>query len=198
MQTHPLTATRTVAPATEPVTLAEIQTHVRSDIAADETYLADLIGVAREHVEEMTGRALVTQTWALDLDAFPGSRVIKLPRPPLIAVTGVTYMDADGATQTVDAADYIAHATGDDPAEVSLAYNASWPSTYSERDAVTVTYTAGYGPNAEDVPAALRHAIKLLAGHMYAHREPEITGAVVARLGLSFDALISPYIVRWY
>jgi len=54
-----------------------------------------------------------------------------------------------------------------------------------------VTFTAGYGALAADVPERIRTAIKLLAGHLYEHREAtdikeiqEVAFAVKALLGL--------------
>jgi hypothetical protein len=65
----------------------------------------------------------VTQSWALDLEHFPGvgrpfhplyhhrhrPGTILVPLPPLQSIEAVTYIDAVGAQQTVDPADYIVH-----------------------------------------------------------------------------------------
>src|SRR4029077_18050283 len=62
---------------------------------------------AREYGETVTHRAFITQTWDDVRDGFPGSdEAIWLPRPPLISVTSVTYIDTAGATQTWSASLY--------------------------------------------------------------------------------------------
>lgn len=180
------------APVVEPVTTTELKAHLRVDGTDEDTLIASLGVAARQHVEEETRRALVTQTWVLKLDEFPGSgdAEIRLPRPPLQSVTSVQYVDGNGDTQTWSSSLYVVD-TADTPGNISLAYGESWPSTRAQKNAVTITYVAGYGA-ASTVPDALKAAIKLLVGHYYVNREEAVTGTVVARLG-AVDALLAPY-----
>jgi uncharacterized phiE125 gp8 family phage protein len=54
---------------------------------------------------------------------------------------------------------------------------------------------AGFGDAAEDVPSAIRHAIKLLVGGWYENREESVIGVSVASLPVSLaaESLIAPY-----
>lgn len=183
---------RTVAPEQEPLTLGEAKEHLRVTSTADDDHIVALIQVAREHVEEVTGRALVTQTWTRSVDRFG---TIFLPRPPLIAVTSVTYVDTDGNEQTLATSVYDVQAN-ELPPRITLAHDEFWPTARSVPNAITVTYTAGYG-DPFDVPEPLKHAIRLLIGDMFLNREDTVTGTVVARLR-AVDSLLAPYRVRWF
>jgi len=154
-------------PAVEPVSLAEAKAHLRIDDTADDAVVSALITTARNLVEEHTSRALVSQTWELQLDGWPC--VIRLPRPPLVSVLSITYTDPNGAERTLAPAAYKVD-TVTEPGRIVSAYGLSWPDCRDEIAAVRVRYSAGYGP-AADVPAALRHAVLLTAAHLYDHRD---------------------------
>lgn len=191
--------TRVTAPPLEPLTLDEAKAHCRVDGATDDALLTALVQVAREWCEGVTERALVTQTWRLTLDAFPldprdPCAPIRLPRPPLQAVTSVQYVDATGATQTLDPAQYVVE-PGTLPGQIRLAYGAAWPMTRRQPGAVTITYTAGYGAAATDVPAALRQAMLLMIGDLYANREAQLIGTITSA-NPAADALIGGYRYR--
>lgn len=182
---------RTAAPETEPVTAAEAKLHCRIDGSDDDSLVAALITAAREHVEEVTERALIEQTWRLTLAAFPCGRLL-LPRPRLIAVSSIVYLDTDGASQTLDSSLYRVDATSE-PGSVEPAYGTSWPDTYAVSGAVTVTFTAGYGTEVSAVPQAIKQAVLLLVGAWYENREGIITGTIVAKTPLAVEALLGPY-----
>ncbi len=59
-----------VPPSEEPVSLQEARLHLRLEGGEDE-YLTDLITASRRYCESFQGRAYVTQTWDLNLNAFP-------------------------------------------------------------------------------------------------------------------------------
>lgn len=162
--------TVTTPPASEPLTLEETKLHLRVEHSADDTLINTLIQAAREVAEDLTWRAVVTQTITLVLDGFPSDGIIELPRPPLIQVDSVQYVDTNGETQTLTAdSDYQVDAYSE-PARIVPAYNQTWPSTRPIANAVTVVYQAGYGA-AADVPRKIRQAMLLIVGEWYTHRE---------------------------
>lgn len=150
-----------------------------------------LIIAAREHVEGDIKRALVTQTWEYTLDAFPANdEAIKLPRPPLISVTSVKYIDANGVEQTMSSSDYIVDKTklyG----EIALAYAKTWPTARAQRNAVTVRFDAGYGAPAA-VPEPLKSAMKLVLGDLYGQRTAGIVGTIRTD-NPAVERLLAPY-----
>jgi uncharacterized phiE125 gp8 family phage protein len=176
---------RTTNPSEEPVNLAEAKSHLRIDISEDDTLIETLLQAAREYVEETTHRALVTQTWTLGLENWPRGDRIALPRPPLISVTSVVYVDSDGDSNVFAAANYNVD-TVCEPGELVLAYGCSWPSaTLRPMAPITVTYQAGYG-GAASVPQHLKQAILLLTAHWYENRESTVTGAGVLSSEIPF------------
>lgn len=182
-------------PAVEPISTAAAKLHLRVDHADEDTLIDRLIRAARIHVEEITGRALITQTWEYREERFPyyASEPIKLGRSPLQTIISVKYYNGAGVLTTVSAADYFADVSllrG----EVTLAYGASWPATRYQRNAVAIQFVAGYGDNAEDVPEDLTAAMLLHIGHLYANREAFITGTII-QSNPATDALIGPKIV---
>jgi uncharacterized phiE125 gp8 family phage protein len=189
----PLALIRTTDATVEPVSYPEAAAHARVTSDDEQDYVTALITAARQYVEEATHRQLVTATWTLRLDTFPCADVIQLPRPRLIAVTSIVYLDAAGVSQTWDSANYQVDPYSE-PGRIARAPGVTWPTTESQRrNAVVITYTAGYGATAASVPLALRQAIKLLVSHWYENREPAIIGSIVSPLPMAVDALIAPY-----
>lgn len=158
------------APEVEPVSVAEVKTQLIIDGAALDAEITSMIPVARAKVEQMLGRALITQAWDRWYEAFPC--VIELPWAPLQGVSAITYIDGDGVEQTLDASVYTVD-TDSEPGRVYRAYSQSWPSTRAVPKAVKVRYIAGYGNDGSDVPGEIRHAIIQMVGSLMHHREDD-------------------------
>ena len=171
-------AIRTSAPSAEPWTLAEVKAHLRVDSNDEDTYIGMLLSAAREAAEDRLGRTLCTTSWRLVLDCF--IPVIELPNPRAIDVVSVQYVDAVGATQALSLAECLVDKISE-PARLVPAYGKSWPATQARVNAVTVDYTAGYGPDAAAVPMPIRHWILLAVSELYRNR------------GLSADVKTMPH-----
>ena len=173
------------APATEPLTLAELKSHLRVDLVDDDTLITGIGIVAREVVEDLTGLRLITQTWKLILDRFPLRRWIEIPLGPSSAISSVKYRDTDGTQFTQTAGEYIAD-TDSIKARVVLKDDFDWPDPDLDLqvvNAVEIEFIVGYGAAAA-VPERLKTAIKLIVGHYYENRE-----AVALRPGTTFQEL---------
>lgn len=178
-------------PVAEPVSLAEAKTHLRVDVADDDTYIGTLISGARLACEQVSRRAFVTQEWELSLESWPETNYIQLPRPPLASVTSISYVDSGGTTQTMSAGDYVVD-TASEPGRVWLGYGKSWPSaTLRPGPAITVRFVAGYG-NAAAVPQNYKQALLLLIGHYYENREEIMvqSGAVAVKMPMAAEWLL--------
>ena len=165
------------APVAEPISLDEAKRHVRIDI--DETdhddYLQDLITVAREQVETITWRKLVTQTWYAYLQEWPRGKYIELPFGKLQTVTAVKYTDVDGDESTQDNTEYIV-GTDYQKGRITLADGYTWPSeTLYPSNPIEVEFVCGYGL-AVSVPPQIKHAIKMIISELFENRETSIIG----------------------
>lgn len=156
-----------VTPASDPaVSLEEAKDHLRVGHDDEDTLITACIAAATDHVERLIGQALVTQTWAQSFPCFDWR--MRLRPGPVQSIESVTYLDTDGAEQTLDAGDYrlLFDAEG---AFVDRQPGGNWPSTQWRDDAVTVQFVAGVDP--EDVSPSLRAAVLLIVGDLYANRE---------------------------
>jgi uncharacterized phiE125 gp8 family phage protein len=185
-------------PTSEPIDLATAKQQCRVDLGDDDALIEGYITAARQLVEEITGRQLITATWDLILDGF--SCCIDLPKPPLQSVVSVKYVDTAGVTQTVPTSNYkVIGAVGSavNPAaplaKIEQAYATYWPIARCESGNVTVRFTAGYG-DATKVPLPIVQAQLLLIAHWYRNRESVvISPASVSTLPQAVDALLGPY-----
>jgi len=146
---------------------------------AEDTLLNDLITTARERVEEITRRALITQTWDYCLPRWPDCDCIELPFGNLQSVESVTYKDTDGTISTLPAADYIVEQNGEQIGRVVLASDSSWPSTtLYPANPITIRFTCGWA-DASEVPKRIKTAIKMICADLYAMRGEPVVGQTV-------------------
>ncbi len=178
-------------PAGEPVSLAETKLHLRVDFDEDDTLINGCIAAARQAAETITGRQLISARWKLVLDAFPACAIL-VAKCPVQSVASIQYLDMDGSSQTMPAADYVVD-TACEPARITPVFGKTWPPTLPQIGAVSVTFDAGYG-SASNVPEGIKSWIKLRVGSLYAHRE-EMSILMRGRIDpLPFvDGLLDPY-----
>lgn len=191
-----MTSVRISAPTVAPVSLDDAKAHVRVDSSFEDGYISGLIEAAVAHFDGtgVLGRAIITQTWAEWVGNSPGS--VRLPVGPFQSLTSIEYYDTDNALQTADVADFEVRLDGDF-VRVLPKDGASWPGAYSRRDAIKITYVAGYGDAATDVPASIRHAILLTVGHWYQNREA-VSEVAMKEVPLAVQSLIGVERVGWY
>lgn len=211
-----MSRTLVTPPALEPITLDDAKTHVRADLSstAEDGLLTVLIAAARGWAEGYTNRALITQTWRETFDRFPSACLtapwretphwpyrhadhhfdgvtLRLGLAPVLSLSSVKYIAADGTSITLASDQYVTDLSAL-PAKLTPAYGVTWPTTRDQPNAVTVEYVAGYGPAALDVPAAIRAAILLMLGDLYANRERQIVGTITTE-NPAAAALLGPY-----
>ena len=139
--------------------------------SAEDDLLEAIITASREAVEDITRRALITQTWDLFLDGWPEGDSIKLPFGNLQSVTHVKYTDCDGVEKTLaENVDYVVETNGDQCGRVVLPYDGSWPSdTLYTSNPIVIRFVVGW-TTAALVPSKIKTAIKLLAADLHANR----------------------------
>ncbi len=172
-------------PAVEPVSLAEAKNYLRVEHEEDDELIGELIESARVQVEQAARRVLVTQQWRIVLDRWPASGWIVSPVNPLVSLDAARVFPFEGAAVSLVAAEFTIN-TASAPAIIAFERgNVIAPGRTS--GGIELDVTAGYGDSAEDVPAPLRQAIRLLVARNYEHRDriekdalPEAVHALIA------------------
>ena len=176
-------------PAEEPVSLAEAKAFLRLDDTAEDGLVTTLIAAARIHVESVTSRAMLTQTWRLVLDAWPAQGEVTLPIAPLITVNAAWCYDSAGEPHEIAVPEIVADTAGSRiwlPSQTGAA-------SLRMRQAVEVDYTAGYGDEGTDVPADLRQAMLSLVAFWFERRDAVIVAGSGAVVPPGFDRVIAGY-----
>ena len=171
--------------------------------ALDTADLTSWIQAARMDTETYTGCAWLNQTIDVRFSHFPFDRSpLVIPIRPLVSVSGIDYLDASGASQTLDPATYVVDAplpVGGVPeaGRIMLAFGTFyWPFPPAMRviNGVTVHCVVGYGATANKVPETPKTAMKLLIGNWWLNREAgQIIRGSADILPFGVDALWQPF-----
>lgn len=185
-------------PLVEPVSLSEAKTWLRVAHPDEDTLITETIRVARERVEAETGLALIARSYREVLDAWPARRLsafgqaVSVARGPLISVEAVRTYAQDGAATLWDPAEYRAE-TGE-PGRIVAVYPFSLPCPDRPAGGIEIAFTAGFGTQAEDVPATLKDAILRLVAQSYSTAEPaESARRGEGGLAPDVEALLRPW-----
>lgn len=189
---------RTITPTEFPITLAQAKAHLRVTHDEDDDFIDGLIEAAVATIEGPSGAgiALLTQTWRQSFARPCAREGVTLPLGPIQEITAVAYIDEDGDLQTMTSPDW-SFEPDIAPGRLYPAYGQSWPAMRLQPGALRVTFTAGYGGDAADVPADLRHALLLLVGHLYEHREAT-TEAKLADIPFGVESVLARYRVGFF
>jgi len=186
-------------PTLEPVTWGEVLAHLGIKEFDEDTTASSiedinrLIKAVRVHLEQsVLNRALITQTWKVFYDYFPGCDYISIPFPLLQSITHVKYTNSAGTITTLTATtDYLEDIVSE-PGRVVLPYSGSWPTftPYPIRP-IEIQFVAGYGNTEADVPAEIRQAILIMVSDLYENHE-DLVEKALTNLG-TVDSLLANY-----
>lgn len=141
---------------------------------SDGDYIDGLIAAAREHVENILNRKLITQTWYSYLNNFPGENDISLPFGSLQSIAAIKYTDTADNQSTLST-DYYSVDLYSLRGRAILKYGQSWPTdALSPNNPIEIEFVCGYGDTGADVPRSIRSAIKLIFHDLYVNRESKI------------------------
>lgn len=178
----------TVAPAEQPVTLDEVKAQCNITASTYDTLLSGYILAATQHVEAMCGNKLVEQTLLLRCSSW--CDFSRLLVRPVSVVSGITYLDLDGAEQTLDTSVY--RLVDGARASIVLKPQQTWPNALSVADAIRVTALVGYA-DADAVPDNIKQAIFLLVSTWFENREDQVADALSAPLANGVKALLADH-----
>ena len=152
-----VTNTNSIAPAIE---LAYVKENSKLDGNSFDSLLLSLIKVATEFGERITGRDFINKTYKGFLDCFPGDcNSIQITKSKLQSITSIQYLK-DNVLTTFDASKYYITESDNDFSTINLVYGQSWPTNEDNRkQAVIITFVAGYGDDSCDIPETLKRAM---------------------------------------
>ena len=138
-------------PTLEPISLEKLKLHLKIelDVLDEDEYLEGLIKSSREHVEDITRRAIISQTWDYYLQNWPDGDSITLPLGNLqdVALTQyVKYVNSAGTSTTLTVTtDYIWQTNGEGFGKVILPYAGTWPTaTLHPSNPIVIRFVAGW------------------------------------------------------
>ncbi|MBZ2208476.1 head-tail connector protein [Massilia soli] len=140
-------------PVNMAVAIVDARTHARIDGTERDTEIELVVRSITEDAEHICGRAFISQTWRVTLDAFPDA--IQLPMSPAASVLSVRYLDENGFDQALDPADYYLDKVSE-PGYLIPASGRAWPATAAHANAVSVDVVCGFGADESFVPASIK------------------------------------------
>jgi len=162
----------------------------------DADYIDMLIEAAVSRLDGHNGllnRALITQQWRMTFDRFDSE--IRIPLGRCQSVDEISYVQKSGDSATMDPANYRVRNIGSDNARVLPAVGQSWPDTIADPEAVTVTFTAGFGDAPEDIPGSIRLALLEMVALAYAYRESAAIGGSFSVLPFSATRAVLDWVI---
>lgn len=198
----PLRLSLAEPPAQLPASLAEAKAHLRveNDQTSDDAIIMGHLRAAVSLCEQVTGRALMTQTWVMGRDAWPeasarddrlwegirvgaqlggSAHVVDIPKPPLQAVIHVKTFDSADVETIWPASNYFVD-TLSAPGRLSARTGHRFPVPGRAANGIEIRFAAGYGDDMSDVPEPLRQGILRLTAHVFEHRGDNMAAAARA------------------
>ena len=179
-------------PTLEPISIAEAKDHLRVDHTDEDTLIASLILTSRLHIEAGLSIALITQSWTWTFDAWPTRNSnVTLPLRPVSSISAINVLDGSGTPLPVPATDYVLD--GDHVPPRLSNTKGTWPKPGKAQAGIEISFVAGFGAAASDVPQPVRHALMLLVAHWYEHRDPIEIGSAQTAVPDAVSVLLKPY-----
>lgn len=158
-------------PAILPVTLSQIKTHIiyaDPSYTGEDDYLTLLAKSATLKAEEYTGRTLINTQFVTYRNNFLQG-FFTLLRSRFQSLTSIQYL-SDNTYQTVDPSIYYIN-KNPDYSSILPAPDKYWPTNIDNKlSSIKITFTAGYGSLADDVPSDIKIAILNHVAFLYENR----------------------------
>lgn len=190
------------APAQEPVSVAEVKSHLRISDSAQDDEIVALAQTARNVCEQYTGKFFIARSAAVFLDRWPSAQTkawwdgvregaitqelqaIRLPVSPVQDIEAIYLHDAQGGARTIASENYQFDALGGRLSLSDVALD-----DLRAMNAIEIRVNVGYGTTS-DVPMVYKQAIRQLTAYLFTHRGDAGEVALV-RSGAA--ALLAPF-----
>ena len=183
-------------PATQVVSVDEIKEHLRIDTSDEDTLLGVYIDAATEMAEHYCSRHFITHEYKLYFNQVMSQASLIFPDCTLIYVEAtsdpvagaeyaINWIDENGVTQGSHDAYIDAHSN---PSISYLSSDFSTPTLKTNAaNTFWIRFNTGFG-GVDDVPQAIKQAIKLIVADMYYFREDR-----KRRFPMASEILLQPY-----
>lgn len=186
-----MTLSMLAGPRLEPISVAEAKLFLRIDNDAENDVIAALITTARLHVERLTRRIVLEQTWRLYLDDLPKNNLVELGIGPVRDVLQVVCYNDDGEPRVIPAKDYVVDVSAV-PARIKFR-RSEYSSGTRILNGYEIDFIAGFGATTLHVPADIRQAIMMLVAHWFENRSAVAMDVNLVSTPKGVNELIKPY-----
>lgn len=139
----------------EPLTLNEVKSHLRLDgNSSFDTQLNNLIKVARQYCEKITGRDLINKNYRALLNCMP--KKIKIQKSRLQSITSIQYYK-NNILETLPSNQY--YFTYSNDYSLLIIEEQNDLKIDDREQAIHINFVAGYGTTADSVPQGLKQAM---------------------------------------
>jgi uncharacterized phiE125 gp8 family phage protein len=153
------------------MTLEEAKAWCKITHDSEDDLINDLIVMAVDRIQQVTGRQLFTATW--DLFDNETSDCIPIPLPPVSAISAFSFFEKDGTENSIDSANWSADLNSF-PAKLNIVEHDVISSAISAADELfdywKVRFTSGYGLLQTDLPEWTQMFGRQLVAQFYAMR----------------------------
>lgn len=165
----PYTYKQIARDSSDAVPLSLVKSHLRitGENSCEDELIRTYIDTAILCFEALTKRVLITTTFKTYRDIW--ERSYELRKSPFQSVESVQYYDTDNVLQTLDSSNYY---TTDESGYSQLIFNndASLPTLKDRKQAIEITFKAGYGDSVDNVPTDVKTALLQHVAQMYDNR----------------------------
>lgn len=166
--------------------LADAKAHLRVLDDDSDELIAALRDAAVDMVEQYAEKALVSRNfeWRGRLQ-----QAMEMGIGPVTALASVTYLDADGALQTLAHASALRIALRD---RIEFKTDVDVPDQADGDGVAVITFTAGYG-GGQPLPPSLVAACRMMLGHLFMNREAVTFGSGAVEMPFGVRQMCGPY-----
>lgn len=177
-----------------PVSVNECKADLRIDSAEEDDLIESYILAASKLSSEIVGRKLINESWLFSLRS--GACEIEMPFTPISSLTSIQYWDSDNVTQTLNVADFYVR-NFDTHTTIEPVDTFTWPAFFNRRDALNITFVAGFGATGANVPDTIKRAIRLTVAHWYENRTAVLVGVTANELPIGVQSLLNVERTGW-